>query len=168
MGGDRYKRIPLFSVFNSINNGSYSSAFSLNKLNIDEGRFFPKTIKVSSDGVSQEEYRILWAQFCEEFQALPMDSFTGFAESLTYLLKKYTWCIPSNTMDMANVSLYEHLKTTAAFADCFCVYRDYNPSAFKWDGTRLSLADEAKPVILLGGDISGIQNFIYNILNSAA
>lgn len=167
-GGDRYKRIPFFSVFNTINDGSYSSAFCLNKLNIDEDRFFPKTIRSSSDGVSQGEYEILWKQFCEEFQALPTDSFMGFAESLTYLLKKYTWCIPSNTMDMANVSLYEHLKTTAAFADCFSVYREHNPSAFRWDGTRMSLADEARPVILLGGDISGIQNFIYNISSKRA
>ncbi len=167
-GGDRYKRIPLFSVFNSINDGSCSSAFSLNRLNIDKSRFFPKTIRTSSDGVSQEGYKVLWEQFCDEFQTLPTDSFIGFAESLTYLLKKYTWCIPSNTMDMANVSLYEHLKTTAAFADCFCVYREHDPSAFRWNGTRISLSDDAKPVILLGGDISGIQNFIYNISSKRA
>ena len=167
-GGDRYKRIPLFSVFNSINGGSYSSAFSLNGLNIDEGRFFPKEIKAVSDGVSQEDYKRLWGLFCEEFKSLPCDSYSGFAESLTYLLKKYTWCIPSNTMDMANVSLYEHLKTTAAFADCFCVYREYNHSAFKWDGTRISITEDAKPVILLGGDISGIQNFIYNVSSKKA
>ncbi len=71
-------------------------------------------------------------------------------------------------MDMANVSLYEHLKTTAAFADCFFLYREENPSAFRWDGTRISLAQDVRPVILLGGDISGIQNFIYNISSRKA
>lgn len=167
-GKDRYKRIPLYSVFNSINGGCGHSAFPLHPLNIDENRFFPKEIKAVSDGVSQEEYKKLWKQFCEEFNNLPHDSYRGFAESLTYLLKKYTWCIPSNTMDMANVSLYEHLKTTAAFADCFCVYRECNPSAFKWDGTRISLVEGAKPVILLGGDISGIQSFIYNVSSKKA
>lgn len=167
-GRDRYKRIPLYSVFNSINGGCGRSAFSLRPLDIDENRFFPKEINVVSDGVSQEEYKKLWEPFCDEFKNLPFDSYRGFAESLTYLLKKYTWCIPSNTMDMANVSLYEHLKTTAAFADCFCVYHQYNPSAFKWDGTRISLAEGEKPVILLGGDISGIQNFIYNVSSKKA
>ena len=167
-GGDRYKHIPLYSVFNTINGGNFNSAFPLRRLGIESDSFFPREIRTVSDGVSQDEYAKLWHRFCEEFEKLPSDSFGGFAESLLYLLKKYTWCIPSNTMDMANVSLYEHLKTTAAFADCFFLYREENTSAFRWDGTRISLAQDARPVILLGGDISGIQNFIYNISSRKA
>lgn len=69
---------------------------------------------------------------------------------------------------MADVSLYEHLKITAAFAECFALYREENPPAFKWDGSQISLTQDTKPVILLGGDISGIQNFIYNISSKKA
>jgi len=169
-GRQRYKHIPLYSVFNNINNGNYNFAFSLNPLSLDENHFFPKSINTTKDGVCQEEYTKLWNRFKTDFDKLPSDSFEGFAESLLYLLKKYTWCIPSNTMDMANVSLYEHLKTTAAFADALYLYKVYNPSAFNYDKLkhRLSICGNAKPILLLGGDLSGIQKFIYNISSRKA
>lgn len=168
MGGDRYKRIPLYSVFNDVNDGNFHSAFNLNKLDIDSRTFFPKEIAKVSDGNTQGGYEKLWAEFCEEFAQLPTDSFNGFSESLVYLLKKYTWSIPSNTMDMANVSLYEHLKTTAAFVYCFYLYREENPAAFRWDGSKVALDNNVKPVILLGGDVSGIQKYIYSISSQEA
>ncbi len=167
-GGDRYKRIPLYSVFNDVNGGNCHKAFNLNELNKDSRTFFPKEISKVSDGNTSKDYKKLWEEFCNEFVQLPTDSFNGFSESLVYLLKKYTWCIPSNTMDMANVSLYEHLKTTAAFADCFYLYREENPSAFKWDGSKVILDSSLKPVILLGGDVSGIQKYIYDISSQKA
>lgn len=165
-GCDSHKRIPLLSIFNRINGGKYNSAFDLRPLDIKKDRVFPND--TTSSGVSQIEYKKLWDEFYDEFKTLPTDSFAGFTESLTYLLKKYTWCVPTNTLDMVDVSLYEHLKTTAAFADCFYCYREDSPSSFKWDGARLSLAEGTKPVILLGGDISGIQNFIYNVSSKKA
>lgn len=167
-GKQRYKTIPLYSVFNKINNGNYQAAFSLNGLSLESGDIFPKEIKTSADGVDQEKYWQLWGKFIDEFKNLPTDSFDGFAESLIYLLKKYTWCIPSNTMDMANVSLFEHLKTTAAFADCLYLYYKDHKDNFTFTNNRLSLTNGVKPVLLLGGDISGIQKFIYNISSRKA
>ncbi len=167
-GRHRYKQIPLYSVFNKINSGNYKFAFGLHPLSIDEKDFFPKNVSSKSDGVSQEKYAELWKSFREELKKIPTDSFNGFSESLMYLLKKYTWCIPSNTNDMANVSLFDHLKTTAAFADCLYVYRQDHPDDFMCSNNRLSLKEGAKPVILLGGDLSGIQNFIYNIASRKA
>lgn len=168
-GKTRYKHIPLFSIFNIIKGGTSHYAFPLEKLDIS-GKEFPKEIKKFEDGLSQEKYKALWKDFLEEFSYLPTDSINGFTESLTFLLKKYTWCIPSNTMDMANVSLYDHLKTTAAFADClYSYYIDYECD-FKWDNTNklLTLDEKKYPVLLLGCDISGIQKFIYNIASRKA
>jgi CRISPR-associated protein Csm1 len=169
-GIERYKQIPLYSVFNGVNGGKYSFAFPLQILNIEKETCFPKLVKEKNDGINEQKYNELWKQFEKEFENLPTDSFNGFAESLLFLLKKYTWCIPSNTMDMANVSLYEHLKTTAAFADCLFLYKLNNPQDFKWNetGKVLSINDNVCPVILLGGDISGIQKFIYNIASTKA
>ncbi len=167
-GRDRYRHIPLYSIFNSIYGRNNNSAFALNPLGIEESCFFPEPVNSVNDGVNQEEYNKLWKQFCNELSSLPTNSYEGFSESLIYLIKKYTWCIPSNTMDMSNVSLYEHLKTTAAFADCFYIYREFDKEAFRWNGTRVTLKDGVKPVILLGGDVSGIQNFIYNISSKKA
>lgn len=178
-GIDRYKTIPLFSVFNSINTNRNnddqqvfsSAAFKLNALSVNRDDIFPTQIESKSDGVSEKKYKELWEAFAEEFEKLPTDSFIGFTESLLYLLKKYTWCIPSNTMDMANVSLFEHLKTTAAFADSiYTYYSDENKDKFVFDQqlNRLSPQKNVHPVLLVGGDISGIQKFIYNIASQKA
>lgn len=167
-GKQRYKRIPLYSVFNKINKGNFQYAFGLKPLSIDEKGFFPSDIKKVTDGNSQAKYAELWKSFKEEFEKLPTDSFEGFAESLMFLLKKYTWCIPSNTTDMANVSLFDHLKTTAAFADSLYVYMQEKPDDFVFDNNRLTLKEGVRPVILLGGDLSGIQKFIYNIASRKA
>ena len=167
-GNDRYKTIPLFSVFNTLNQGKGNSAFMLNDLNAEN--IFPVEVENKGDGISQQEYTKLWDKFVQEFQQLPTDNLEGFIESLIFLLKKYTWCIPSNTMDMANVSLFEHLKTTAAFADSLYVYNKAKSEAFTWNTSdkRLTLIEDHLPVMLLGVDISGIQKFIYNIANSKA
>lgn len=168
-GKTRYKHIPLYSIFNTIKDGNGKYAFPLEPINIT-GKSFPKAIASKEDGVSQEKYKVLWDKFIVEFEKLPTDSLTGFTESLIYLLKKFTWCIPSNTMDMANVSLFDHLKTTAAFADCIYTYYLENESDFKWNNSdkRLTLEEGKYPVILLGCDISGIQKFIYNIASRKA
>lgn len=168
-GKTRYKQIPLYSVFNTIHDGKSKLGFPLAPMDISE-KSFPKAINTKEDGVSQDNYKILWDKFIEEFDKLPADSIHGFTESLTYLLKKYTWCIPSNTMDMANVSLFDHLKTTASFADCIAMYYNEHSDDFKWDNTnkRLSLKNDKYPVVLLGCDISGIQKFIYNISSRKA
>ena len=167
-GNRRNKHIPLYSIFNKINNGNHNSAFGLKALSIDEEGFFPSKIEKKEDGISQEKYAALWKQFKEEIEKLPTDSFDMFSEGLIYLLKKYTWCIPSNTTDMENVSLFEHLKTTAAFADCLYLYEQENPDDFVFSNNRLTIKENVKPVILLGGDLSGIQKFIYNIASRKA
>lgn len=167
-GKSRYKKIPLYSVFNGIFKKNYHYAFGLRKLSIDEKDFFPKNIASVSDGIKENEYSKLWDSFTEEFNLLPTDSFEGFAESLMFILKKYTWCIPSNTTDMANVSLFDHLKTTAAFADCLYIYKQEQPDDFVFSNNRLTIKEDAKPVVLVGGDLSGIQKFIYNIASRKA
>lgn len=167
-GKNRYKQIPLYSVFNGINKGRGKSAFGLRLLSIDKDGFFPNDVNSSQDGISQEKYAKHWGLFKDEFGKLPTDTFDGFAESLLNLLKKYTWCIPSNTTDMSNVSLFDHLKTTAAFADCLYIYKREKSDDFTYQNQRLTLKDGVHPVLLLGGDLSGIQKFIYNIASRKA
>ncbi|KAA6311034.1 CRISPR-associated protein Cas10/Csm1, partial [termite gut metagenome] len=167
---------PLYSIFNVIktkdNNGTNSNqlVFPFQTLNIGEKTCFPKNIKEQPADI--DEYKKLQNQFFVEFKSLPTNSITGFIESLLFLLKKYTWCIPSNNrMDIANISLYEHLKTTAAFADCLYLYKMENSlENIKWDteNCKLIIEDSTCPVMLLGGDISGIQKFIYNIASRKA
>ncbi|MDD3962414.1 MAG: type III-A CRISPR-associated protein Cas10/Csm1 [Bacteroidia bacterium] len=169
-----YKSVPLFSIFNELNTGdqtkinSNTFVFKPRKLEVED--VFP--IKYVQDDVHdlQKDYADLWKEFIKEFARLPLDSFRGFEESLSFLLRKYTWAIPSNTVDKANVSLFDHLKTTAAFADCLYVasqHEEYK-EAFDLAGKYPILKQGYYPVMLLGVDISGIQSFIYDIASNKA
>ena len=167
-GRDRYKKVPLYSVFNKVYGGCYQNAFPLNRLSVDKKNFFPSEVKTSNDGLSQEMYKKHWKEFVDELGKLPDSSFQGYFETLLSLLRRYAWCIPSNTNDMADVSLYDHLKTTAAFAQCLYDFYVEHTDAFKWNGTSLSIDGGAQPFLLVGGDLSGIQKFIYNIASRKA
>lgn len=170
-GKERYKKIPLYSIFNCIHNANFNNAFNLGGLGISKSEFnFPQNITNSTSSNNKDKYNELWNKFNVEFDRLPSDQINGFTESLLYLLKKYAWAIPSNTMDMANVSLFEHLKTTAAFADCIYAYYLEHENDFNWNNNdkRLTLNKGVFPVLLVGCDISGIQKFIYNISSSKA
>ncbi len=109
-----------------------------------------------------EEYDKLWKQFEEEFKFLePLTSSTmQYINQLLILLKKYAWCIPSSTNDRPDISLYDHLRTTAAIATCLY-------DVYKVDPQK-AMDRDAQNFILLNGDITGIQSFIYKITTKAA
>lgn len=176
-GKDFHKKKPLASVFDFILTPDYKEpkmqyghAFPLVPLNISEN-IFPQPVESANQGLGQEKYRRHWNAFVQEFELLPAGSFESFFESLLHLMRKYTWCIPSNTNDMAHVSLYDHLRLTAAFAHCFYAHYKDHPESWKFHESnirRLSPAEGVFPVLLVGGDITGIQDFIYNIASSKA
>lgn len=101
------------------------------------------------------DYSQLWNEFIHDFKFIQADTYRAFAETLLSLLQKYTSCIPSSTINFADVSLYDHLKTTAALA--VCLY-DYQQSEVKGK----------TPFLLIGGDFSGIQSYIYQIVSKYA
>ena len=112
--------------------------------------FFPKeTFSESPD------YLTLWNEFKGEFKFIQANTYHAFSETLLNLLLKYTSCIPASTINFPDVSLYDHLKTTAALA--ICLY-DYQQSG----------ENEKNPFLLIGADFSGIQSYIYQIVSQYA
>lgn len=112
--------------------------------------FFPKK-QFNAD----PDYLTLWNKFNDEFKYIQANTYHAFSETLLNLLLKYTSCIPSSTIDFPDVSLYDHLKTTAALAVCL----------YDW------LQEENKPdnpFLLIGADFSGIQPYIYQIVSKYA
>ena len=101
------------------------------------------------------DYELLWNQFISEFKFIQANTYRAFSETLLNLLLKYTSCIPSSTINFADVSLYDHLKTTAALAVCLYDYKQAN------------MAGE-DPFLLIGADFSGIQPYIYQIVSKYA
>lgn len=111
---------------------------------------FPKE-RITSD----PDYKGLWDKFVKELKSVPSGSFRAYTDTLLSLLFKYSTCIPTSTINLPDVSLYDHLKTTAAIAVClFDFYQSKETSE--------------EPFLLIGGDFSGIQKHIYQIVSKYA
>ncbi len=104
---------------------------------------------------SAPDYIQLWKDFVGEFKFIQANTYHAFSETLLNLLYKYTVAIPSSTINFPDISLYDHLKTTAALA--LCLY-DLKESGETPQGRFL----------LIGADFSGIQAFIYQIVSKYA
>ena len=165
----RYKKIPLlnpFDVVYQMRNYDQRSYFPIKRLQPDETIFAQKHVKL--DTSRESDYKELWDEFSHEVKQLPTGSFSALSNTLLALLKKYTWCIPSATNDMPDISLFDHLKTTAAIATS--LYDSQSVDKFgelppTFDGLT---AENKERMLLLAGDFSGIQKFIYQILSRGA
>lgn len=102
----------------------------------------------------------LWEGFVDELETVTADRAEHFVPLLVSLLEKYTWCIPGST-DRPDVSFFDHGRTTAAIAASLCRLLA-EPAQ---EPISLSPASEAQAFILLAGDISGIQDYIFKIKN---
>lgn len=68
-----------------------------------------------------------------------------YLTSLASLLEQFTWCVPSShTGTRSGISLYDHAATTAAIAQAL-----------------LGCQEGEESLLLVGGEISGIQRFIF-------
>ncbi|MDX9708411.1 MAG: type III-A CRISPR-associated protein Cas10/Csm1 [Trichloromonas sp.] len=114
---------------------------------------------VSLEQARQSDYAALFTTFCERLGTLPLDmGVTRYTESLTSLLEEFTWCIPSSTYkSLADISLYDHATTTAAIAQALAVYHDEQA------GLPGQGRETARKFLLLGGDLSGIQKYIFGL-----
>lgn len=111
---------------------------------------------------SKEKYRELWEKFTADFKKLEGLSFDQFLLSLNSLLERYWWCIPSATNADADISLYQHAKTTAAFAASLYLYQKENGAE-----NETALMADGKKFLFINGDISGIQKYIFDLKTSA-
>jgi len=112
-------------------------------------------------------YKPLWEAFQQEWQAFAANRTYTEADFRTILalLEKYTSFIPSATpweehdeRTVPDVSLYDHLRVTAAIAAC--LDKQLLPDALEQAWANPQAYSE--PILLLvKGDLSGIQDFLY-------
>jgi len=135
--------------------------------------------------VSKEDYKHLLQCFEKDFmeQEVPKPHSIDF---LLMLFEKHFSTVPSTTLRIQDshtknevetkrpdIPLFDHSKMTAAIAGCmYHYYSQKYPD--KWKGNDL-LKDEILNVpadeelfLLIGGDISGVQKFIYTITSKGA
>jgi len=104
-------------------------------------------------------YRLLWETFVADVTALPDDDLPSFVTGLYYALQRTTWCVPgAYYYAEPDVSLFDHSRTTAALAACLI---DLDKDVL--DSLLPHPQGDRPLVLLVGGDISGVQNFIYTI-----
>ena len=170
--GDRqqYKKTRLHAIFDYLHlddrrNSTQQFCYELNPMDDNLESCFPTHI----DNLNPKEgekivsaYGDLWDSFRHKIEDVEVRDASAFVTVLLSLLEKYTWCIPSSTMDRPDISLFDHAKTTAAIATA--LYR-YHEKKGNLAVASLSPQDETDKFRLLVGDLSGIQTYIFNIRN---
>ncbi len=162
-----FKSVPLVSIFSRI---------ELDKALPEKLRYRAKplnpeeTFPEKFDEYESDELNNHLQDFGEKFSMLAKEAehasqvdFDIMFVNILTILMRYSWCIPSNTQEeIPDVSLFDHLKTTCAIAACLYQYHfpDLKESEIKNDKTD--------KFILLVGDLSGIQKYIFNITHIGA
>ncbi len=153
-----YKNARLYSVFNNIRDikphAQYSNShfyYDLIPLQITN-EIFPKEDKGIKRKIkaSEEAYEKLFKKIEEEMKKIEKRDIEKTYNQIHNILEKYTSFVPSSTIDYPDISLYDHLRTTAAITTC--IYEVYK-----------SKEKPKKEFLLLEADVSGIQKFIYQI-----
>ncbi|MGA1846001.1 type III-A CRISPR-associated protein Cas10/Csm1 [Deferribacter abyssi] len=159
-----YKKSRLLSIFSKVkltNKNIPELFYSLEKLNPG---IIPHNLENKSIKEAEKEYQLLFQEFIDDFNKLTKvkyNNFNNFYNAISTILEKYLWCIPSSSYHIqANVSLFDHLKTTAAIATAlYSFHKTYDRLNSK-DISEYD-SDEEK-FILIQGDFSGIQDFIFS------
>ncbi|MEW6716443.1 MAG: type III-A CRISPR-associated protein Cas10/Csm1 [Chloroflexota bacterium] len=146
----------------------------LQALSLDEKTkstdFFPA--KALSDDSVWKAYEKMWEIFREQAGVLKKAHESGgdietYLETLLSLMQQYTWCIPSAYyQSRPDISLFDHSRMTAALA---AILTDSQLSENEIKTLAENPEKSVKRVALLvGGDISGVQDFIYTITSRGA
>lgn len=127
-----------------------------------------------------ENYKDHFKSFCVDVEKISYsvteDNLFCSIITIKNLLFKYLWCLPEDTRNymLQDTSLYDHSRLTAMLAVCLYEYHTKNeknksnPEDFLDKlNYRIRYRTEEK-YLLWGGDISGIQKFIYNVDKSGA
>jgi len=181
------KTEPMLSIFSQLsldqnkNNGDKKpgkdSYLPLGQLDQAMLCLFP--IEDKARAFQTETYQSLWDKFIRDLKLLPEEE---FLTQIYYLLQKDTILIPSAAYkELADISLFHHLKTVAAISACFYqldqtgsineeLINRIKASIVSYLKEKKASGDELQraDLLLLGGDLSGIQEFIYQVTSEKA
>ncbi len=112
----------------------------------------------TEDKIQHKSYEEIYDDFKHKFPFLYPDLILAF-------LERETTFIPARTGEDEDISLFDHLKTTSAIASCMYLY---HRNELDRDIKDKILDRTEDKYLLISGDISGIQKFIYNITSKGA
>ena len=164
-------RKPLISIFNRIYNGKNRIAYPYHPISIEQSEFFPKDEAKALSENTPASSNNHFAQFVSEFDGI-VKSYSNdlpkLVDASLPLLRKYLWCVPSGEGGSQYVSAYDSLKMISSIADCMNTYVNENPGKTSIEKGIVVVGPNVFPLLLVGGDISGIQKFIYNVSSHKA
>lgn len=159
------KRAPLVSIFNLLN-GSYSGE-GYNAASLSSKIIYPfKEAKFES-----ESCRLLLEGLKDGLKGISCDE--EYLNSLLSLLESYLSYVPSSTekkKGVHDISLFDHVKITAACSACISEYlqnnekNDYKTELLKKSTTFYNV----NAFILLSGELDGKDEFIYDVPSNGA
>lgn len=164
---------PLVSILSRLKCADKEYRYKLRALNFDRDTVIP----TETADLNQDAYKKLWQAFKKEVgKATEGKQYTpAHYQTLVALLHKYTSRMPSATpwekteeKTIPDISLYDHLRTTAAIAAC--IGRELIETEVDDELKRHIEKKESDRNIsaLIKGDISGIQDFLYHVLSDGA
>lgn len=176
--GDRppQQLLSIFDRLSSFRDDSHQRHFlPLEPLTLNKTAIFPGSALSSANQVSA--YKNLRDLLAEEIKREISDPET-YLENTLAVIERTTWCVPSAYYhSLPDVSLYDHSRMTAALSVCLAefpvetlqnmlasVRRSFNETAKQEDLNTLNQS----VAMLVGGDISGIQDFIYTLSSKGA
>lgn len=168
---DEDNRVPyLLSSFARLAGHAASAYVPLSRLERVNASIFPTQGEPGNwRDQYRDQYQALWEEFVRECRRLPKDNLTTYLDSLYGLMQEFTWCIPSaDTNSTPDVSLFDHARTTAALAACLAADGRDSQWCQRVTGSLKSGNATDKVCLLVGGDISGVQTFLYTLTSSGA
>lgn len=157
--------VPLQSVFNILNGNHQNFYYHPGDMD-DHGKInYPSPEKTA---FSKEFYIKIRQTMLENFRG--MDWSEEYLNSLLAVMEANLTYVPSSTSneELSDISLYDHVKLTAAIASCIYDYLNENHLNYKEELFNKKDFYDREAFLLCSMDISGIQNFIYTISSKNA
>lgn len=160
----------IFSVFNGDTINNIQAKYPLIYKDINREFNYPREgiSEINSDTYQKLVYNIKSKFLTKNINDMSINELLQFLEdSFAY--------VPSSTStkQICDISLYVHSKLTAAIANCMKIYfdehniTDYKKYCFNNNSSSREFK-EGKNYLLISGDLSGIQKFIYTVPSKGA
>lgn len=153
---EKFYTVPLKPIFSRLFDQQKNEyGYSLAPLSISSG--FPE----KNPNITIDQYKKIVDSFLSELSAVENET------QLYFLLEKYFWCVPAQTTNHnQDISLFDHAKTTAAIT--LCLYDEYKEGHLTSERLKQMSKNSDNHFMLINGDVSGIQDFIFNIPSKGA
>ncbi|MEE1009939.1 MAG: type III-A CRISPR-associated protein Cas10/Csm1 [Agathobacter sp.] len=159
--------IPLESVFNRLNGNNAKKTLSAKTLRYEDEINYPTEIEKRAD---KDFYVKIMDNITDSLKGISVKQ--EYINSLLEILEGNLSYVPSSTnkKEAVDISLFDHVKITAAIASCILEYVNENQISNLKELLYKKSEDfyEQEAFLMYSMDVSGIQDFIYTISSDGA